>query len=291
MVAVGAAWLSASPVAHASGAPRTEVVVALAAPSLADSVQESRVLTARAKATRLDLESPSSTWYLSGLKATQDALARRIERTIPSATVRWRYRIVLDGLAVEPADERPARALAYPGRHGGLPGHEVPPEARQARPEPGADRRRPALGPAGLHVRGERHQDRDHRRGSRPGASLLQSGRLRLSGRVPEGQHRVHDAEGDRRPRVPASRRDVEVREHAVRPGQLRPRHARGRHRGRRLQRQRGRRARAAVRRRPSRVHRQLQGADRTDARSSGSTATHPRSRRRSRLRSRTAWT
>jgi subtilisin family serine protease len=100
MVAVGAAWLGASPVAHASGAPRTEVVVALAAPSLADSVQESRVLTARAKAARLDLESPSSTWYLRGLKATQDALARRIERTIPSATVRWRYRIVLDGLAV-----------------------------------------------------------------------------------------------------------------------------------------------------------------------------------------------
>jgi subtilisin family serine protease len=117
----GLAALGAVPLAHGSATARTEVVVALAAPSLADSVQESRVLTARAKATRLDLRSASSASYLHALSARQDALARRIERTIPSATVRWRYRVVLDGLAVSlptsalPALSRiPGVATVYP---------------------------------------------------------------------------------------------------------------------------------------------------------------------------------
>jgi subtilisin family serine protease len=98
--AFGAAWLGTSPNARASAPPRTEVVVTLAAPSLADSVQLSRVLTARAKATRLDLQSPASVSYLRELTVVQNAAARRIERAIPSATVRWRYQVVLDGLAV-----------------------------------------------------------------------------------------------------------------------------------------------------------------------------------------------
>jgi subtilisin family serine protease len=115
MVAVGATWLGASPVAHASGTPRTEVVVTFAAPSLADSVQESRVLTARAKATRLDLQSPSSSSYLHWLTTEQDAVVRRIERVIPSATVRWRYRIVLDGLAVVVPSSELSRLSRIPG--------------------------------------------------------------------------------------------------------------------------------------------------------------------------------
>jgi subtilisin family serine protease len=107
LAVVGA--LGAAPLAHASATARTEVVVTLTAPSLADSVQASRVLTARAKAARLDLQSPSSISYLDSLTAEQDALARRIERTIPSAVVRWRYRVVLDGLAVSlPSSELPA---------------------------------------------------------------------------------------------------------------------------------------------------------------------------------------
>ena len=96
----GLAALSAPQLAHAFGSSRTEVVVTLAAPSLADAVQESRVLTVRAKEARLDLQSPSSVAYLSELTAEQDSLARRIERAVPGATVRWRYRVVLDGLAV-----------------------------------------------------------------------------------------------------------------------------------------------------------------------------------------------
>lgn len=102
----GLAALGAAPLAHASAPGRTEVVVTLDAPGLADAVQESRVLTVRAKAARLDLRSPSSAWYLRELTARQNAVARRIERAIPSARIRWRYSITLDGLAVDlPADE------------------------------------------------------------------------------------------------------------------------------------------------------------------------------------------
>ena len=77
----------AAPLAHASAPSRTEVVVTLAAPSLADAVQESRVLTVRAKAQRLDLESASSISVLRDLTLRQDALVKRIERAIPSAKV------------------------------------------------------------------------------------------------------------------------------------------------------------------------------------------------------------
>jgi subtilisin family serine protease len=96
----GLVALGAAPLAHASAPSRTEVVVALDAPGLADAVQQSRVLTVRAKAARLDLQSPASVSYLQELTARQKAVARRIERAIPGATVRWRYRITLDGLAV-----------------------------------------------------------------------------------------------------------------------------------------------------------------------------------------------
>jgi len=92
--------LAAAPFAHASGQDRTEVVITLDAPSLADFVQDSRVLTVQARAQRLDLQSASSVSYLRELTARQNTVASRIERAIPSAKVRWRYQVVLDGLAV-----------------------------------------------------------------------------------------------------------------------------------------------------------------------------------------------
>jgi subtilisin family serine protease len=102
------AALGAAPLAHASRPARTEVVVTLDVPSLADSVQESRVLTVAARARRLDLQSPSSRDYLQELTARQDAVAGRIRHAIPSATIRWRYQVVLDGLAVAlPTSEVP----------------------------------------------------------------------------------------------------------------------------------------------------------------------------------------
>ena len=77
-----------------------EVVVTLRAPALAQAIAESRVLTASTKGRRLDLGSPTSVSYLRDLDRAQRRVARRIVRTIPSAHVRWRYRVVLDGLAI-----------------------------------------------------------------------------------------------------------------------------------------------------------------------------------------------
>ncbi len=101
--------------AEAASPSRTEVVVTLGQPSLARFVQTSRVLSARTKAERLDLSSPTNTAYLDDLVHSQDAIARRIERTIPSARVRWRYRIVLDGLAVTLPASRLGELSRIPG--------------------------------------------------------------------------------------------------------------------------------------------------------------------------------
>ncbi len=99
------AALIAVPSVAAAPAGRVEVVVTLAQPSLTRFVQTSRVISARTKARRLDLTSPTSAAYLTDLAAEQRALGRRIVRAIPSARIRWHYRVVLDGIAVAlPAD-------------------------------------------------------------------------------------------------------------------------------------------------------------------------------------------
>jgi subtilisin family serine protease len=101
----------------ASGAtPNTvEVVLGLDAPSLATAVQQSRALSAHAKAGKLELATPSSAAYLRELARDQSALAVRIRRAIPEARIRWRYRIVLDGLAVVVPRDRLARLSTIPG--------------------------------------------------------------------------------------------------------------------------------------------------------------------------------
>jgi hypothetical protein len=106
----------AVPAPAATAPARTEVVVALSPPPLAVAVQQSRVLSAVAKARKLDLSSSSSVTYLRALEQQQDALASRIERTIPSARVRWRYQVVLDGMAVD----LPATAVAQLSRIPGV---------------------------------------------------------------------------------------------------------------------------------------------------------------------------
>ena len=58
------------------------------------------MLTARAKARRLDLRTPSSVDYLHSLAFAQRAVAERISSEIPDARVTWRYDVVLDGMAV-----------------------------------------------------------------------------------------------------------------------------------------------------------------------------------------------
>jgi subtilisin family serine protease len=75
----------------------TEVVVTLKAPAAA--------------AFGRNLQSVAHAAYLRRLDASQAGVARRIVTTLPGAWVRWRYRLVLDGLAVVlPRRELPALA-------------------------------------------------------------------------------------------------------------------------------------------------------------------------------------
>ncbi len=104
-----------APAGLASRSDLTEVVVTLEAPPLARAIAHSRVLTTRARRQRLDLRAPTSRAYLRDLAATQRALAARIARTIPVARVTWRYRVVLNGLAVLLPRSALGRLAAVPG--------------------------------------------------------------------------------------------------------------------------------------------------------------------------------
>ena len=90
-------------------------------PSLSRAVSQSRALSASTKR-RLSLSSPTSAAHLRRLAAEQDVLAVGIERTIPEARVRWRYRIVLNGLAVSLPEERLGALAGLPGVAGVLHG-------------------------------------------------------------------------------------------------------------------------------------------------------------------------
>jgi subtilisin family serine protease len=86
--------------------PFVEVVLALEQAPLADTAP-ARSLTARGRAQRrLDVRAPASVSRLRTLAAAQRSLQDRLEEAVPGASVRWRYRIVANGLAVVmPASE------------------------------------------------------------------------------------------------------------------------------------------------------------------------------------------
>jgi subtilisin family serine protease len=96
-------------------AGRVEVVVELKAPPLAQVASYSRVMTARARSTRLDLSSRSSVFYERLLARAQQALQRRITTAIPSARFRWHYRVVLDGVTVTVPAGSASRLARMPG--------------------------------------------------------------------------------------------------------------------------------------------------------------------------------
>ena len=94
-----------------------EVVVTLPQPPLAEAIQHDRQL-ARAVTTtnrRLNLRAPASVSYLRTLATAQRALQARIAASIPDATVRWRYGVVLNGLAVALPRSQLARLGELPG--------------------------------------------------------------------------------------------------------------------------------------------------------------------------------
>jgi subtilisin family serine protease len=94
----------------------TEVVVTLPQPSLSEAVLRDRGLTAAATShRRLDLRAPAAVSYLRTLASAQRTLQSRIAGAIPAASVRWRYSVTLNGLAVVLPKADVARLAAIPG--------------------------------------------------------------------------------------------------------------------------------------------------------------------------------
>src|SRR5436190_11761391 len=110
-----------APAPAAASSASVEVVVGLAPPPLAGAVAHSRALASSAKTGKIGLATPFAVSYLRLLDRGQRTLSSRIERAIPGTRVRWRYSVVLDGLAVVvpraklPALSRiPGVATVYP---------------------------------------------------------------------------------------------------------------------------------------------------------------------------------
>ncbi|MBA2298618.1 MAG: S8 family serine peptidase [Actinobacteria bacterium] len=97
----------------ASNEPLVEVVVALEAQPLAVA-RPGRTLAATG-GRRLSLNTATSRSYLRTLASSQQTLQNRIQAALPQADVRWRYRIVANGLAVVVPRDQVARLASVPG--------------------------------------------------------------------------------------------------------------------------------------------------------------------------------
>jgi subtilisin family serine protease len=112
--------------------PLAEVVVELHEPGLARALGGSD---------RVDLDARSSLRRLTGIAVRQELLEQRIADSVPGARVRWRYRVVLNALAVVV----PARSVGRLERLRGV--REVYPSVGYGRR---LDRSVPAIGAPGL---------------------------------------------------------------------------------------------------------------------------------------------
>ncbi len=109
------AGLPALLAAPAATAGTVEVIAELDAPPLTRAIATSKALRASVRHARLDLDAPTSRGYLRDLARRQDAVSRQIGAAVPGARVRWRYSIVLDGLAVVLPERSISRLAAVPG--------------------------------------------------------------------------------------------------------------------------------------------------------------------------------
>jgi len=102
--------------AASSDAALVEVVVTLPQPPLAEAIQRNRTLAAAATTHhRLDVRTLASRNYLRTLATAQRTLQARIRTTIPSARVRWRYDVTLNGMAVAVPRSQLAALRTIPG--------------------------------------------------------------------------------------------------------------------------------------------------------------------------------
>jgi subtilisin family serine protease len=115
LLATAVAACSLAAPAHATSAQLVEIAVTLDAPPLAEAIQQSRVLSARSKETRLNLRSPTSVDYVRALAQTQRTVASRVVSAIPRARVTRRYQVVLDGFAVLLPRDDLGRLASVPG--------------------------------------------------------------------------------------------------------------------------------------------------------------------------------
>jgi subtilisin family serine protease len=90
-----------------------EVVVTLPQPALAEAIAQNRTLATAHR--RLNLRSTASVDYLRTLQTAQRALQARIQARIPSAAVRWRYGVTLNGMAVVVPRSQLATLRSIPG--------------------------------------------------------------------------------------------------------------------------------------------------------------------------------
>jgi subtilisin family serine protease len=109
--------LLALALAPAARAEPVEVVVTLKQPPLSRVFAQEPTLafSSFARPHRLLLTSPASQTYLRRLDAAQRSLQARIRSAIPPAGVRWRYGVVLNGMAVVVPREQLGRLARVPG--------------------------------------------------------------------------------------------------------------------------------------------------------------------------------
>jgi subtilisin family serine protease len=109
--------LLALALAPAARAEPVEVVVTLKQPPLSSVFAKEPTLafSSFARPHRLLLTSPASQTYLRRLDAAQRSLQGRIRSAIPPAGVRWRYGVVLNGMAVVVPREQLGRLSRVPG--------------------------------------------------------------------------------------------------------------------------------------------------------------------------------
>ncbi len=111
----GLVGLALAPAARAGS---VEVVVTMKQPPLAEVFAHDRgslAFSSFARPHRLLLGSPASTAYLDRLASAQRALGARVRNAIPGAGVRWRYGVVLNGVAVVVPRDRLGRLRRVPG--------------------------------------------------------------------------------------------------------------------------------------------------------------------------------
>jgi subtilisin family serine protease len=103
-------------VARTSPSDLVEVVVTLPRPPLARAVARDRQLASAVhRPHAVDVRAPAAVSYLRTLASAQRRLQRRLAAKIPSARVRWHYRVALDGVSVLVPRSQLARLRSLPG--------------------------------------------------------------------------------------------------------------------------------------------------------------------------------